>query len=217
MTGMTLNYSHPYFPQRREFAGEGEEGPEGRPREAGAGAGAGAGEAEAEKPKPDGQRRRRRREDIPEEDRIIPKTPADVQRLQLARLTRNIEKPAPIPKPKKEWAPPKPPEFVRNVVGSSAGAGSGEYHIYRNIRRNEYARRRFDDAQFKVRLLSPGPGPCLLPQRGWASRRRRQTQSGTRSSSHTSRQRRSGRQRSEPSGPSTDASRPVSQSDAAAY
>uniref|UniRef100_A0A8C7KWC2 VPS37D subunit of ESCRT-I n=1 Tax=Oncorhynchus kisutch TaxID=8019 RepID=A0A8C7KWC2_ONCKI len=55
------------------------------------------------------------------------------------------DKPAPIPDRPKEWNPRAPPEFVRDVMGSSAGAGSGEFHVYRHLRRREYQRQDFLD------------------------------------------------------------------------
>ncbi|KAK2711072.1 hypothetical protein QYM36_012295 [Artemia franciscana] len=46
----------------------------------------------------------------------------------------------PIPERPKEKTMAAPADFVRNVMGSSAGAGSGEFHVYRRIRRRECTR-----------------------------------------------------------------------------
>ena len=42
-----------------------------------------------------------------------------------------------------------PPEIVTNVQGSSAGAGSGEFHVYKASRRREYERLKEMDEQVK--------------------------------------------------------------------
>ncbi|PVI02433.1 hypothetical protein DM02DRAFT_306832 [Periconia macrospinosa] len=44
---------------------------------------------------------------------------------------------------------PAPPEIVANVQGSSAGAGSGEFHVYKASRRREYERLRLMDEEVK--------------------------------------------------------------------
>lgn len=44
---------------------------------------------------------------------------------------------------------PAPPEIITNVQGSSAGAGSGEFHVYKASRRREYERLRDMDADLR--------------------------------------------------------------------
>ena len=51
-------------------------------------------------------------------------TPLDVQKRRLDKLMANIDKPIEIPqRPSGDRKFPDAPEFVRNVMGSSAGAG----------------------------------------------------------------------------------------------
>merc|ERR1719220_138861 len=81
------------------------------------------------------------------------KTAYDVNRAKIEKLMKNPEKPVSIPVPRKEKDPNKAAEFVYNVMGSSAGAGSGEFHVYRQIRRKEYARQKvMEEANTKEEL-----------------------------------------------------------------
>ncbi|XP_004448357.2 PRKR-interacting protein 1 [Dasypus novemcinctus] len=84
---------------------------------------------------------------------VIPKNAAEEQKLKLERLMKNPDKAVPIPEKMNEWAPRPPPEFVRDVMGSSAGAGSGEFHVYRHLRRREYQRQDYMDAMSEKQKL----------------------------------------------------------------
>lgn len=41
----------------------------------------------------------------------------------------------------------EPKDILKNVTGSSAAAGSGEFHVYKNARRREAERVRFMETQ----------------------------------------------------------------------
>ncbi|CAH8516753.1 unnamed protein product [Heterobilharzia americana] len=64
----------------------------------------------------------------------------DFVRRDIERFFAHPEEAIVSPELMQPQLPKPPPEFVRNVWGSAAGVGSGDFHIYRGIRRREYTR-----------------------------------------------------------------------------
>lgn len=77
-------------------------------------------------------------------------TPLELQKKQLDKLLEKIDKPVRIPeRPHAKPINREPKDYVKNIQGSSAGAGSGDFHVYRAGRRREYARLKQMDEESK--------------------------------------------------------------------
>lgn len=78
-------------------------------------------------------------------------TPSSAQASQVEALFSHPEREVVIPVSATRDGIPKklqpPPEIVANVQGSSAGAGSGEFHVYKASRRREYERLKLMDEE----------------------------------------------------------------------
>ena len=83
---------------------------------------------------------------------------AERQAQALDKLFRDPSRPVRLPSPPREKTIREPPEMVKNVTGSSSGAGSGEFHVYKQARRNEYERVRImEDKAQQVRRRPASP------------------------------------------------------------
>ncbi|KAJ3172710.1 hypothetical protein HDU88_006040 [Geranomyces variabilis] len=78
----------------------------------------------------------------------VVQTVTETHAARIERLMARVDKPIILPE-RKEKSLKGPRDFVRNVQGSSAGAGSGEFHVYRALRRKEYARQKLLDENAK--------------------------------------------------------------------
>lgn len=74
-------------------------------------------------------------------------TPRSAISADVEALFKKPDREIRIPGTDSKKGPAPPPEIVANVQGSSAGAGSGEFHVYKASRRREYERLRLMDEE----------------------------------------------------------------------
>lgn len=97
--------------------------------------------------------------------KFVVRTPTDVQRIKLQKLMANPTKEIiiqPLQTRKSSDPSGAVPSFVRNVMGSSAGAGSGEFHVYRHLRRKEFARQKQIEQKSKLEEMDEAFANKLL-------------------------------------------------------
>lgn len=84
----------------------------------------------------------------PLKKRAINQTASSAQAASLTALFSKPDQEIKVgPSTSQRKQPGPPPEIVANVQGSSAGAGSGEFHVYKASRRREYERLRAMDEE----------------------------------------------------------------------
>lgn len=76
-------------------------------------------------------------------------SPHERQAQAISKLLANPDKEIRIPEGPKEKSIRAPRDVMKNVTGSSAGAGSGEFHVYKQQRRREYERIQLMEEQNK--------------------------------------------------------------------
>ena len=118
---------------------------------------------------------------VPSSNKRAKLTAHQQQAQAISKLLEHPEREVKMPTGPREKSIRPPRDVMKNVTGSSAGAGSGEFHVYKQQRRREYERIQLmeEEAQkvgffscsmrfvpLKVSLASSPPTsqPCHVPE-----------------------------------------------------